>query len=244
MHHHKLYFIWALLLLAGLNSSGQTREIDSIEVLLAKSKTDSAKAENLFQLGIEYETIDYKISRKIFDSVLDIAVNKKYLLLEARVCNEIGGLGFDHGDYASAIKFYNRSAMLYSLVKGKAREYGLAAVYNNIGGILSLLNEWESAQRYYLKSLHEYEKLKDTTRMMTVYFNIAFVFSDMDEWDKSYEHMHKAMQLTVGSKSKRQLVTACSRLATICFKTGRHNDGLNYLKLSDSLINLSRGAWN
>jgi signal transduction histidine kinase len=72
--------------------------------------------------------------------------------------------------------------------------------------------------------------------MITVIFNIAFVFSDMDEWNKSYEHMYRSVQLINGSRSKTQNSTACSRLATICFKIGRFKDGLVYLKKADSLV--------
>jgi len=238
--HLKLKIVFAIALcLCGKYGNAQQDKIDSLKRLLLTVKNDSLKYEIMLQIGVAHEFIDYKVSRSMYDTVLFLAQRGKQTALEARALLQIGGLGFDHGDYPLAIKFYNRAAEKYSLLTEEKRALGLAAVYNNLGGILSLTNAWESAQKYYFKSLQEYEKLKDTTRMVTVYFNMAFVFSDMDEWNKSYEHMSKSFQLIQGSKNKSQNITACCRLATICFKTARLAEGLSYLKKADSLLILS-----
>ena len=76
--------------------------------------------------------------------------------------------------------------------------------------------------------------------MTTVYFNLAFVYSDMDEWNSSYDHMFNSMNLTPGSANKSQNLIICSRLATICFKTDRRNEGQNYLQKADSLLKYSQ----
>ena len=240
MFHFKFYIISAFILFTQ-QSLAQQHAIDSLRRLLANIQSDSVKCEILYQVGIAQENFDYKASRKIFDTVAFLAQKGKYTIVEAKAYLEIGGLGFDHGDYASAIKYYNKAAAQYDLIKGIKRTYGLAAVYNNLGGILSLINDWESAQKYYFKALKEYEKLNDSTKMVTVYFNLAFVYSDMDEWNKSFEQMYKSSQMIGGSQNKSQNLTVCSRLATICFKTERAKDGLHYLKESDSLLQYSQG---
>jgi len=242
MFNFKPYiFITFTLLVLVQQTLAQQNAIDSLRKLLSNIQNDSVKCEVLYQVGIAQESIDYKISHKIFDTVADLAQKGKYTIIEAKVYLEIGGLGFDHGDYASAIKYYNRAAVQYDLLKGMKRTFGLAAVYNNIGGILSLINDWENAQKYYFKALKEYEELNDSTRMETVYFNLAFVYSDMDEWNKSFEQMYRSIQLIGGSKNKSQNLIVCSRLATICFKTARTKDGLYYLQKSDSLLKYTHG---
>jgi two-component system, NarL family, sensor kinase len=242
MRNFKSYiFIAFTLLIIVQQTFAQQYKVDSLRKVFSNIQNDSVKCLVLYQIGIAQENIDYKISRKIFDTVVFLSQKGKYTLAEANAYLEIGGLGFDHGDYASAIKYYNRAASQYNLIKGIKKTYGLAAVYNNLGGILSLLNDWESAQKYYFKALKEYEKLNDSTKMVTVYFNLAFVYSDMGEWNKSFEQMYKSIQLIAGSKNKSQNITACSRLATICFKTERIKEGLYYLKKSDSLLQYSQG---
>jgi two-component system, NarL family, sensor kinase len=222
----------------------QQPKIDSLKKVLQETKNDSVKYEILLKIGIAQESIDYKVSRKIYDSVLLLLLARqgKYISTEARAFSAIGGLGFDHGDYPAAIKNYNKAVERYSLIQGEERTHGLAGVYNNMGGILSLINAWESAQNYYLKALKEYEKLNDTTRMATVYFNLSFVFSDMNEWNKSYDQMYQSFLLIRGSKSNTQNITTCARLATICFKTGRLKEGLSYLMKTDSLLNYTHEA--
>ena len=240
MLHLKLYIFFAFILLATARQTlAQKHTIDSLRKVLAHLPDDSFRCKTLYKIGIAQEGVDYKLSRKIFDSVALLAQKIKYPEGEAQAYLEIGGLGFDHADYASAIKYYNMAASQYALLKGNKKTYGLAAVFNNLGGILSLINDCESAQKYYFKALKEYEILNDSTKMETVYFNLAFVYSDMDEWNKSFEQMYKSVALIDGCKNKSQNLAACSRLATICFKTNRQKEGLIYLKKSDSLLSYS-----
>jgi len=238
--HSKLKIVFAIALCVYFHGAvlAQQNKIDSLKKLAPNAKDDSMKCVLLLDLGTAYETVDYRVSRVLFDSALILSADR-YTYVDAMVLNEIGGLGFNHGDYPDAIRTYNLAAEKYSELEGENKTWGLAAIYNNLGGILSLTNDWETAQKYYLKSLHEYEKLKDTTTMVTVYFNIAFVFSDMDEWEKSYEHMLKSFQMTKGSKNKPQNMQSRCRLATICFKTGRIKEGLGYLKTADALLGKS-----
>ncbi len=237
------WFVYLLFcLVTNYQVFAQQNKIDSLKKILENTKNDSSKYEILLLIGAAQENIDYKVSRKLYDSVLTLVEHTNYTLTKARVYSAIAGLGFDHADYPLAIKYYTSAAEQFNLTQGNVRTYGVASVYNNMGGILSLINEWESAQKYYLKALKEYEKLKDTTKMVTVYFNLAFVFSDMDEWNKSYELMYKAFHLTEGSKNKSQNITIFARLATICFKTERVTEGVTYLKKADSLLNYSHLA--
>ena len=188
-----------------------TNKIDSLkQVACQLQRMIQQGAELLYRLGLAYNRTDYKVSRVLFDSVLRIvARNKHFKRLEADTYLEIGNLGFDHGDYPLSIEYYTKATEKYNALSGHVKASGLAAIYNNVGAILSLTNDWESAQKYYLKSLNEYEKLNDITRMVTVYFNIAFVFSDMDEWNKSYEHMLKSFHLSKQSENKSQNLQAC-----------------------------------
>lgn len=237
MNSLKPYLFFFLIIIAATQvSQAQQRKIDSLQAVLAKTTNDSTRCEILYGIAYAYEKIDYNISRKIFDSLLILTEKINYTVLQGHTCNEIGGLGFDHGDYPLALKYYNKAAVLYGSLEGEDKMYGLASVYNNIGGILSLLNDLETALRYYLKSLNEYEKLKDTMRMVTIYFNIGFVYTDMGEWNKAYDHMYSSVKLIGGSTSEEANVKSVCRLATICFKTARYKEGTDYLKKADSLI--------
>ena len=230
-------FYTTFFCLCFLYAESQQNKIDSLKKIIPGIKDDSTKYEMLFRLALAYVRVDYKVSRVLYDSILSVTDRtKQFKRLEANVLLEIGGLGFDHGDYPLSIEFYAKAAEKYNALNGDDKSSGLAAVYNNLGGILSLTNDWEGAQKYYLMAIKELEKLYDTTRMVTVYFNIAFVFTDMDEWNKSYESMQKSFHLSQHSVNKSQNLQARCRLATICFKTKRENEGLTYLKKADSLM--------
>jgi len=55
-------------------------------------------------LGRAYVRVDYKESRVLYDSILRVTTRtNKFKTLEADVLLEIGGIGFDHGDYPLAI---------------------------------------------------------------------------------------------------------------------------------------------
>ena len=230
----------AMLWLCGFQAFPQTNKIDSLKKLFPLAKHDSTKVEIIYQLGFASSRIDFKLSRILYDSVLKMVSGKKELMRwEADALLEIGNLNYERGNYLISIEYYTKATEKYESLNGKVKALGLAAIYNNVGAILSLMNDWENAQKYYLRSLKEYEKLNDITHMVTVYFNIAFVFSDMDEWSKSYEHMLKSFHLSKQSTDKSQNLQACARLATICFKLGRTDEGKEYLKKSDSLLRMA-----
>ena len=190
-----------ILWLFSFQAFPQTNKIDSLKKLFPLAKHDSAKAEVLYQLGLAHSRTDFKLSRILYDSVLKLVAGKKELeRWEADALLEIGNLNNERGNYPVSIEYYTKAAEKYESLNGNVKALGLAAIYNNVGAILSLMNDWENAQKYYLRSLKEYEKLNDITHMVTVYFNIAFVFSDMDEWTKSYEHMLKSFHLSKQSK--------------------------------------------
>jgi signal transduction histidine kinase len=226
-----------ILWLCCIHASSQQNRIDSLKRLLPTAKNDSVKCELLYQLGTAYSRVDYKVSLVLYDSILEIVSrNKNLQKIEADTFLEIGNIGFEHGDYALSIEYYTKAEEKFNGFTGNAKTSGLGAIYNNVGAILSLANDWENAQKYYLRALNEYEKLNDISRMVTVYFNIAFVYSDMDEWGKSYEHMLKSFNLTKQSRNKPQNLQTTYRLATICFKLGRIAEGQVYLKKADSLL--------
>lgn len=220
-----------------LEASSQQNRIDSLTHLIKTIKNDSAKCELLYQLGVTYSRVDYKVSLVLYDSILKIvARNKNFEKIEADAFVEIGNVGFEHGDYALSIEYYTKAEERFNSFTGNQKTSGLGTIYNNVGAILSLANDWENAQKYYLRALKEYEKLNDISRMVTTYFNIAFVYSDMDEWGKSYEHMLKSFNLTKQSRNKPQNLQTTYRLATICFKLGRIAEGQKYLNIADSLL--------
>ena len=229
-----------MLWLFSFQAFPQTNKIDSLKNLLPLTKDDSTKAEILYQLGLHHVRTDFKSARIFYDSVLKMVAGKKELIrLEADVLLEIGNLNYERGNYPLSIEYYAKASEKYEVIGGRTKAMGLAAINNNLGAILSLMNDWENAQKYYLRALEQEEQLGNISHMVTIYFNIAFVFSDMDEWTKSYEHMLKSFDLSKQSKDKSQNLQGCARLATICFKLGRIDEGKLYLKKSDSLLRLA-----
>jgi signal transduction histidine kinase len=236
-------YLLLLLVVVGAYSTSfsQQRKVDSLRAALANTTNDSLKSELLYNLGRAYEKVDFTRSRKIFDSAMELSQKINYTLLQAHICNEIGGLGFDHGDYQLALQYFSKGIVLYGMTAEAERGPGQAAMYNNIGGILSLLNDLETALSYYLKSLKEYEKLKDSSRMVTIYFNIGYLYSDMGEWNKSYEHSYNSYKMISGPTFRDDNARSVLRLAAVCFKTGRIDEGITYLKKSDSLSHFAEG---
>src|SRR5689334_21771192 len=146
MFFSRRYFLAILALsLFNLKAICQQHTVDSLRGVMLKLQNDSARCKTLYLIGIAQEKLDYKISRKIFDTVALLSQKANYTLGEANAYLEIAGLGFDHADYESAIRYYNKASEKFALLKGTERIYGLAAVYNNVGGILTLINDWENA---------------------------------------------------------------------------------------------------
>ncbi|MBN1949467.1 MAG: sigma 54-interacting transcriptional regulator, partial [Candidatus Cloacimonetes bacterium] len=72
---------------------------------------------------------------------------------------------------------------------------GIAAVYNNLGGLAIAKGEWDKTEKLYLKSL-EYEKERfNLSGISGRYSNLGYLFEDEGDYQKSLAYLNKALKI-------------------------------------------------
>ncbi len=110
-----------------------------------------------------------------------------------------GYIAHNTGDYDTALKYYQKSLVIYEKVRG-TNHSDTATSYNNIGGVYYAKGDYDKALEFYQKSLVIKEEVlgikhPDTA---TSYNNIGGVYYAKGDYDKALEFFQKS--LAIGEK--------------------------------------------
>ncbi|MBN2460172.1 MAG: sigma 54-interacting transcriptional regulator [Candidatus Cloacimonetes bacterium] len=72
---------------------------------------------------------------------------------------------------------------------------GLAAVYNNLGGLSMLQGDWDKTEDYFLKSLDYEKKLFSLSGISGCYSNLGYLYEDKNNYEKSLEYLNEALRI-------------------------------------------------
>ncbi|MBN1326655.1 MAG: tetratricopeptide repeat protein, partial [Candidatus Cloacimonetes bacterium] len=88
-------------------------------------------------------------------------------------------------EFGEAEKFYQK----------KQDKKGLAAIYNNLGGLSMLQGEWDKTEKYYLQSLDLEKKLFSLSGISGCYSNLGYLFEDKSDYKKSLYYLNEALKI-------------------------------------------------
>lgn len=240
MRPTKHYFYWAALLLAMLPlepAMTQTATLDSIYNLVQTAPNDSVRLMYLRRYGMVLARHNFDKGMKVLDDGAAESFAKGYNLLGVDYHLNKGIALYEKGEYIQSIASDERTEKMYrQLPDNDRRTWGLAAVLNNLGTAYSLINELETAQQYYLRSIQEFEKLKDSNSLLVAYFNVAFIYIDMQQWEKANFYLQRSIDHISSKPVYDEVVHSIARKAAICFRINKMEEGLQLLRRADSLL--------
>jgi tetratricopeptide (TPR) repeat protein len=153
MHLFKHIFLSTCLL---MSSFAYSNKADSLQVILRKEKSDTARAALLAQMGFEYWSSSQDSLYKYEQSALKLAEMIDFEKGKIRPLYGLGIYYWQKGKYDSAFIFYQKSQQL-------ARKFNdvksVGDCYSAIGNLHREKGEHSEAQKNFLKALKEYEKI-------------------------------------------------------------------------------------
>jgi len=72
---------------------------------------------------------------------------------------------------------------------------GLAAIFNNLGGLAMLQGDWVKTEKYFLQSLEFEKKLFSLSGISGCYSNLGYLYEDKSDYEKSLEYLHQALEI-------------------------------------------------
>ncbi len=186
MSNRRLLFLFIFLTgTIKLSLAQPAHLLDSLALKIEAATTESEKLNARLDYNVALSRTNLSKATEDIQAIKARSLEKKELSVYAGAILELGNLAYTSGDYINAVIRYEEAEEAFSVLPSSPYTInGYGAVYNNLGATWSLLNDLDAAQKYYIQGIAEYEKNRDSARLMTSYFNLAFIFIDMQQWQK------------------------------------------------------------
>ncbi len=243
MPHCLKYLKYAALavLLTGYVQIGyaQTRELDSLKVLLLKTNLpDTTRLKEYFNLSWElcinnyYEESRTKANEgleffnKIFEepsAIKDTFFTRRCYQAKAQLLYTIGVTYQKQGDVQKALHYDSASFKIFEYYHDKK---GLASAYNQFGNCYLDRSDYEKSKEYYLLSLKVRIELNDKHGMGAAYTNIGNIYFYQGNYSEALKNYVASMKLKEENGDKRGVISCYNNICNVYEKTGDYDDAL------------------
>ena len=192
-----LYF----LLIVFTVCSAQNKTIDSLKVVLQKTKNDIDKAQLLNAIADEYKSSDPKLLLQYANQALQLSTKIRYKLAEGNAYLNIGTANIISGNYPVALQNFSNAQSIFEKElesnsdNTKELKNSLARAYGSIGIVFSEQSSYAKALQYELKSLKIYEENKNLEKCARLYNNIGIVYKAQDQDFKALNYFVKCLKI-------------------------------------------------
>jgi tetratricopeptide (TPR) repeat protein len=103
-----------------------------------------------------------------------------------------------------------------------------ADIYFNLGTIVEILSEWDTAIDYYQKSLEISEKIRDIHGMGRTYSSLGTAYNDKDEWDKAIDYHQKSLDTFERIGDIHGMALTYIKMGVVYYRKGEWDKAINY----------------
>ncbi|MBK9284661.1 MAG: tetratricopeptide repeat protein [Sphingobacteriaceae bacterium] len=224
-------FLFTFFLLSGYINWAQEKTEALLLTELKTAKTDSVKADILYELS---EICAEKDILKYAEQSLSISEKIKYKKGIANATNNMGFAYVNFGkDLHKALKYYQMSLQANEELNNQLR---LGELYSNLGYLLEQLGEYVKALRYYRKSYQIGLQLKDTLLLSVSCGNIGQAWNQVNNEDSTVFYIQKSLYYAKLVNDIHSLSTAYNNLGMQFFKKNNSDSALHYLMLDNTIL--------
>lgn len=188
------YIFLVLIGLYFFNVCAQTREIDSLESVIAKMPDDSLKVNAIIHLSSLFYRTSPAEAILYGEMALEMAERVNFSEGKAYAEKSVGMGYYFQGNYIDALVSWQQSLKTFESIGDKL---GVANMLNNLGAVHFNEGDDPKAIEYYLKSLQVSEELNDKLRIATALVNIGAVyFNKKVTHDLSLQYYRQSLPLS------------------------------------------------
>ena len=220
-----IFFIWLSAL-----CFAQNNQLDSLKLVVSKSKDDISKVDNLLQLSKAYmssspqDAITYGIEAR------DLAQKLKYKAGTAFALKNIGMVYYNQTKYVETIEYWDQSYLLFDSIGDKVNE---ALLLSNLGSVYMNQGDDPKALEYYFKSLEIAEQSRDDHKIAIAMGNIGTIYSNNKiTYDKALEYYLKALAISERLKDENIMGGLLVNIGEIYMNRNKDDSALYYFEKS------------
>jgi len=201
-------FFFIILLCGPICSFSQTKQIDSLKLVLINSKEDSNKVKTLLELSKRFHSYKTILSDIAYaDTALKLAKKIKYVSGEFKALNRIGSAVLLNNDHKQALLYYSDALALAEELGNKKM---LAEVYGYIGYAYTTQDNYPEAFNYNFKALKLDEESGDKYKAAKIWLSIGTFYTNLDNQPEALNSYTMALKLFKESpETERRDIAAC-----------------------------------
>jgi tetratricopeptide (TPR) repeat protein len=194
---HCLFFLLTVFTV----TSAQNKTVDSLIVVLNKTKNDIDKAKLLNAIADEYKSTDPKKMLQYANEALQLSTKIRFKVAEGNAYLTIGNANIITGNYTEALKNFSNAQTVFENELNNNSENtnelknSLARAYGSIGIVFSEQSSYAKALQYELKALKIYEETKNLEKCARLYNNIGIVYKAQDADFKALSYFVKCLKI-------------------------------------------------
>lgn len=205
---------------------------DTLIMQLRRAKDDTNKVKLLNHIGDEFAYNDIKKARVYYNQGYELSKKLDFTRGIIRYYSSEGELLNLEGKYDACMGLLRRGVKLTTERKDEMR---LGIMYENMGNTFGLMQQLDSAMRYYLNSMVIFEKFGDSVKMANVYTNLSTIFTQTDRQEKALLYADKALAISKENKDGFYMSHLVNK-AAILWKLKRYDESD---RINDEIIALA-----
>lgn len=214
------------ILLTTLSVLSQTKEQDSLAVLLAYQTSDSLKVDTSIQLIKSlYDSGDYQKALSYIRNSEKLSSSLKYNEGTAEI-KYYKALIYSQGDdYYNALDNYNRSLRLYQQLNDSL---GIAKVNNSLGLVEIKRGNYNKGLRHSLSAIGIFESKNLRKELSLAYNNLAEAYFNTQQIDKSLEFNLKTLRVRKQLRDSVGMIESNKNIAKLYSIRKEHRKSIEY----------------
>lgn len=198
----KLKLITHIVLMVTLVLVQQNKVIDSLLVLLNKTKSDIDKVKILNHLADEYKTSDPKKTIYYATKALELSKSIGYKIEQGSAYNNLGNANIMIGNYLQALDNFSKAQTIFENELAISSEEnkteikdGLARAYGSIGFVFMEQSNYDKALQFNYKALKIYEQTRNNVKLARIYNNIGVIYKSQNDYFKAQLYYEKCLKI-------------------------------------------------
>ncbi|WP_460914723.1 tetratricopeptide repeat protein [Spirosoma areae] len=206
-----------LVCLLAAPALAQTPKIDSLNRLLAKATTDTARVNRSLDIASELFAINYDSCLTLALRTQAVARRIAYPIGEAKALMQVGRAYTFKGNFAQARQALSRAEAIFSAQNETGR---LGRVYLNYGVLYLKQNQPDSAALFFRKAIPLAQRSKDSELLQGLYINLSTVYKNLTNYPQSLAYLQKALQMAQQRQDLKNQAGIYLNIGGVLLETG------------------------
>ncbi len=217
----------------------QSKEIDSLQLVLKNAKNDTGKVNSLYMLAGKFRFSNTDTAIILVKQGLDLATKLRYEMGMANLKVRMGALLADKGNYNEGLKYTHEALELYKKLLWPATESYRKEILRKMGAAYNVIGHNNISQGNYpeglknsLLALKLREQIGDKKGISDTEYNLGNIYYYQHNYDEALKHYNVSLKLSKELGIKKDISSVYNMIGVVYFAQNKYADAFKNSMLS------------